>query len=226
MCASRHRQETPSGETRSGRLRVLGRVLPVLILVAAVGLPRLLELDRFITADEPTWVRHSASFYSDLVHGDFANTFKLEHPGVTVMWAGSAGILSLQLLNPEAGQSGLTSGGYTITVQNQEYKLIDVLASGRLFMVLANTVVIALAFVYARHLLDPLIAFVGTLLIAFDPFHVAHSRFLHLDALASSLLLLAFLAFMSYLHRRRRSALLVSGVALGLAGLTRSTAAK
>ena len=224
MCAARRHQETPSREMRSGHARVWGGVLPVLILIAAVGLPRILELDRFITADEPIWVRRSASFYSDLLQGDFANTFKTEHPGVTVMWAGSAGILSLQLITPEAGQSGLTSDGRTVTVQNQVYKIVDVLAAGRLFMVLANTVAIALAFVYARQLLSPLAAFVGTLLIAFDPFHVAHSRFLHLDALTGSLLLLAFLAFLSYLHRRRLSALLVSGIALGLAGLTRSTA--
>jgi hypothetical protein len=195
-----------------------------LILVVAVGLPRLLELDRFITADEPTWVRHSASFYSDLVQGDFANTFKLEHPGVTVMWAGSAGILSLQLILPEARQSELNSDGRVVTVQNQVYKIVDVLVAARLFMVLANTLAIVLAFVYARELLSPLVAFAGTLLIAFDPFHVAHSRFLHLDALTGSLLLLALLAFLSYLQRRRLSALLVSGIALGLAGLTRSTA--
>jgi len=223
MCAARHPRETASERKRAGRSRVW-EILPVLILVVAVGLPRLFELGRFITADEPTWVRHSASFYSDLVQGDFANTFKLEHPGVTVMWAGSAGILSLQLLAPDAGQGGLASGGYTITVQNQVYKLRDVLVAGRFFMVLGNTLAIALAFIYVRHLLRPLAAFVGTLLIAFDPFHVAHSRLLHLDALTSSLLLLAYLAFLSCLHRRRVSALLVSGVALGLAGLTRSTA--
>jgi hypothetical protein len=224
MCAARRPHKTPSGETRLGHSRVWGGVLPVVILVVAVGLPRLFELDRFITIDEPIWVRRSASFYSDLVQGDFANTFKKEHPGVTVMWAGSAGILSLHFFAPDAEQSGLSPGGHTITVQNQLYRLLDVLAAARFFMVLANTLAIVLAFIYARHLLGPLAAFVGFLLIAFDPFHVAHSRLLHLDALTSSLLLLAFLAFLSYLHRRRVSALLVSGVAVGLAGLTRATA--
>ena len=224
MCAARRPHKTPSGETGLGHSRLWGGVLPVVILIIAVGLPRLFERDRFITIDEPIWVRRSASFYSDLAQGDFANTFKKEHPGVTVMWAGSAGILSLQLFAPDADEIGLSPGGDTITVQNQLYRLLDVLAAARFFMVLANTLAIVLAFIYARHLLGPLAAFVGFLLIAFDPFHVAHSRLLHLDALTSSFLLLAFLAFLSYLQRRRVSALLVSGVAVGLSGLTRSTA--
>nr|MBA3555658.1 glycosyltransferase family 39 protein [Gemmatimonadales bacterium] len=62
----------------------------------------------------------------------------------------------------------------------------------------------------------------GFLLIAADPFHIALSRVLHVDALASSLMLLALLAYLNYLHRGRRGRdLVVSGVAAGLAWLTK-----
>ena len=224
MCAARRPHKAPREETRSGHSRVWSGVLPVVILVVTVGLPRLLELDHFITIDEPLWVLRSASFYSDLAQGDFANTFKREHPGVTVMWAGTAGILSRQLFPAYAEQSELDSDEHTITVQNQAYKFLDILTAGRFFMVLGNTLALTLAFLYARRLLPPLVALIGFLLIAFDPFHVAHSRLMHLDALTSSLLLLALLAFLNYLHSRRAPALIVSGAAAGLSGLTRSTA--
>ena len=49
MCAIRRPCETPSERTRAGRSRVLCSVLPVLILVVAVGLPRLLEPVQFST---------------------------------------------------------------------------------------------------------------------------------------------------------------------------------
>jgi dolichyl-phosphate-mannose--protein O-mannosyl transferase len=69
--------------------------------------------------------------------------------------------------------------------------VLELLTAGRFFMVLLNTIALTLAFVCARNLLSLAPALIGFLLIAFDPFHVAHSRLLHLDGLLSSLLLLA-----------------------------------
>ncbi len=43
----------------------------------------------------------------------------------------------------------------------------------------------------------------GLGLIAFSPFHIAHSRLLHLDGLVSSLMLLSVLALLAYLQERR-----------------------
>ncbi len=66
--------------------------------------------------------------------------------------------------------------------------------------------------------------FLGFWLIAFDPFHVAHSRLLHLDGLLSSFMLLSVLAFLSYLREHRSRDLAVSAVAAGLGWLTKSPA--
>jgi hypothetical protein len=58
-----------------------------------------------------------------------------------------------------------------------------------------------------------------------DPFHVALSRLLHLDGLLSALVGLAALVWLNYLFRgRRRADLIVAGVVVGLAGLTRTLA--
>jgi 4-amino-4-deoxy-L-arabinose transferase-like glycosyltransferase len=99
---------------------------------------------------------------------------------------------------------------------------MKLLTTARLLMVFGTTISLALAFVFARRLSGIVPACGGFLLIAFDPFHIAHSRFLHLDGLLSSLVLLAMLAFMSYLRKRRLCDLIVSGVAAGLGWLTKS----
>ena len=73
------------------RLRkFLGEVALLTLALLALGLPRLLALGRFVTADEPAWGKNSASFYYALSTGDYAATYQLAHPGVTTMWAGAA----------------------------------------------------------------------------------------------------------------------------------------
>ncbi len=53
----------------------------------------MVALDQFVTIDERKWLARSANFYYALAHGDLAATFQREHPGVTVMWAGTLGFL-------------------------------------------------------------------------------------------------------------------------------------
>jgi hypothetical protein len=191
--------------------------------VAICG-PRLVALDRFITADEHKWATRSANYYYALRHGEYASTYQREHPGVTIMWAGAAGLLWCFPEYGVVGKAQASVGEYEGILAEHGCKMVDLLASARFCMVVAHTIVLLLAFLYARRTLGLVPAFLGVLFIAFNPFHVAHSRLLHLDGLLSSLLLLALLAFLSYLSGRRFSALVVSGIATGLAGLTKSPA--
>src|SRR3990170_2626474 len=79
-------------------------VLALIIIILATWLPRGLALDRFVTPDEPLWLTRSANFYYALAQRDFASTYQREHPGVTIMWAGTLGFLSRF---PEYRGSGL-----------------------------------------------------------------------------------------------------------------------
>jgi hypothetical protein len=197
-------------------------VLTFVLLFSAVCVPRAIALDRLVTVDENRWATRSANFFAALDQRDFVHTFQREHPGVTTMWAGSAGILwrfpDYRLVH--RGQVDVDE--YRRIVEKNAHTLLELLVAGRFFMVLANTIVLVLGFAFARRLLGYLPALAGFLLIAFDPFHVAHSRLLHLDGLSSSLLLLALLAFLNFAHSRRLSDLLMSGVAAGLSWLTKS----
>lgn len=187
----------------------LGRRLAVYIAVAlAIWLPRAAALDRFVTPDEGAWSGRSQHFLTALRTGDYARTFQTEHPGVTTMWAGVAGRL-WGLAFPGRGAAGWAEGDPNI-------------AAGRTFAALANTLALSLAYVFAWRLFGLLPALLGFLLIAFDPFHVAHSRILHQDGMLSSFLLLALLAFLSFLRHRQPLDLIVSGIAAGLGWLTKS----
>src|SRR5438045_176053 len=75
------------------------RAIPwVFLSYLAIGmvalLPRVLDLGGFLTGDEGNfWLERSAAFLRAIQTGNFAATAITDHPGVTTMWLGSAGII-------------------------------------------------------------------------------------------------------------------------------------
>ena len=194
-------------------------------VVLALWLPRGLALDRFVTIDENRWLTRSANFHRALVQGEFAHTYQHGHPGVTIMWLGMAGFLwrSPDYAANVPGEFDWENSEFEQYLRTQAHDALDLLAAGRAFAVLANVLALALAFLMARRLLGWPVALLGFLLIAFDPFEVALSRFLHLDGLLSSWMILATLTYLCFLYRGRRWADLVgAAVAAGLAWLTKT----
>jgi hypothetical protein len=195
------------------------------VVLLGILLPRAIKLDQFVTPDEFLWLNRSANFYFALGQRDFESTYQKEHPGVTIMWAGTLGFL---LRFPGYRGSGLGQ------LEAHEFKYyfdylspvppLDLLVAARAVIVLVHTLVLFLAFLYAIRLIGFWPAVVGFLLIAFDPFHLALTRVLHLDGMFSNLVLLSVLAFTSYLNRRRWYDLLISGLAAGVGWLTKSPA--
>jgi 4-amino-4-deoxy-L-arabinose transferase-like glycosyltransferase len=92
-------------------------------------------------------------------------------------------------------------------------------------MVILISGVLLVAFWAAVRLLGFWPALLSLMMIALDPFYIAHSRLLHLDALLSSFILLALLSLSNYLYRgHHKRDLVISGIATGLACLTKSPA--
>jgi 4-amino-4-deoxy-L-arabinose transferase-like glycosyltransferase len=206
----------------SERARIL---IALLVLVIAFALPRGLALDRLVTPDEVTWLMASSNFYMALRHGDFAHTYQLEHPGVTTMWAGAAGFASRfpEYKTEAAGPMVLGEEDPGPILQSLGHEPLELIVAGRTFMLLGIVMILAAAFLCAVSLSGFWPSTIGFLLIAFDPFHIAHSRLLHQDGIASSLTLLTLLAFLTYLYRGQQIRyLFVSGIAAGLAWLTKS----
>lgn len=213
--------------TAAGRTAVLWQtVLATLVIALAVWWPRGFQLDHFVTIDESKWLVRSANFYEAFASRNFAEGFQHGHPGVMVMYAGMAGYLwSFPDYVDHVDGSFPWGDEFMRMIQGLGHAPIDMLAIGRTFIVLFNVIFLTLAFYYARRLVGLWPAFIAFLLIAFDPFHIALSRFLHPDSLLATLMLLASLAFMAYLWAGRRTVdLVAAGIFTAMALLNKTPA--
>ncbi len=169
------------------------------------------------------WYFRSGEFVQAILHGDWTDTLLSEHPGVTVMWLSGATLWGWYGLQALAGLNAPTP------LETEGYAFADRLAVG----VLPLALIIALGIVWGWHLLRRLfgekVAWIGALLWALDPFFLANSKVLHLDATLSILMLLSALWMLIYVQEKgwppsRRKPLILSASLGGLAILTKVTA--
>jgi 4-amino-4-deoxy-L-arabinose transferase-like glycosyltransferase len=177
--------------------------------------PRLIGLQRFVTADEAKWVYRSGQFWLAVLQGDWAGTVVKLKPAVTTMWSGGLGMWVYNRFH-----QNLPFPEFLATLP--EWKVEPaVLHAARMPTILLTCAAIGLIY----HLLRPSFSrwpafFAGTLL-AFDPLFLAHSRFLHHDALMTLFALPALLLAIRAARGGWR-ALIFSAILAGLAFLTKS----
>jgi hypothetical protein len=206
-------------------MRGLRTLLILLLLFLAAWVPRSLALDKFVTADEPGLLFRSANFYQAIADGDFANTVQLEHPGVTVTWAGALAFLQrlpgYAVRNP--GQ--LTVGQLEPWLRaNTAITPLELLTAGRRWIVLWVALLTVASYFPLRKLWGAPLAALAVLMLAWDPFLLALTRLLHMDGLLAYLCVVALLAFLAWLHGGRQWRYLsLSAVMTGLALLSKST---
>jgi len=186
----------------------------VLALFILALLPRVLNLDAFITWDEPMWVWRSIKFLTALREMDFSGTFLVGHPGVLTMWSGAAGISIQRLLGfGSAADFAWLSSLPTLDLRDTEAlrELAHFLSAAKLPAALLHAACIVGIYLLARRLFDARVAILAALLLALDPFHLALSRVLHIDALAANFMLLSLLSLLVHLVEHR-SPELVRGI--------------
>jgi hypothetical protein len=196
-----------------------------LLIAAGIGLFALLlrlpALDSFLTPDERLWSQRTVLFLQALEGKDWANTLTTGHPGVTVMWAGSLGVALKTLLDQPAGEAGLAELIAELAAQPSQ---LDMIAWLRLPIAFATAVSVAIIFLLLRRLVTAPTAILATALLAFDPFLLAHSRVLHMDAMLTMTATVAWLALLVATRTDQRRFYALSGVAAGLAVLTKASA--
>ncbi|MBN1218734.1 MAG: glycosyltransferase family 39 protein [Anaerolineae bacterium] len=169
------------------------------MLALLIFIPRLLNLDVFLTPDEPLVLKHAREFSLGVTSGNFTQTLGIGWPGVTVAGWSSAVI----------GLASTELGAYV---------------AGRIATAIVTGLLLLLVYVLARSLLGHWPAFIGISLLALDPYILAYSRLLHIDASLALFMTLAGLAYLLWLRDVRRCWLLLTGLFTGLALLTKSTA--
>jgi hypothetical protein len=166
------------------------------------------------------WKARIYDFGSGVFNLDFDKTLQKYHPGVTLMWIGTAAVKFESLYC-----SALTCPNEAVDAVGAVFALHFF---QKLFVVLALGVTLTLAFYPLRKLFGKKYAFVTMLLLAFEPFFYALTRVLHLEALMTSFMLTSFIWLYYYLENqssdRKPKRLVLSAVFAGLAILTKSTA--
>ncbi len=197
-----------------------------LAILTGVWCTRALAASQFVTWDEPAWVYRSIKFLSALQQGDLAGTSLVGHPGVTVMWSGTLSLLwhtkVSGLVSPQQLRALGTIPALDVhdpTIIRQLVVLLPAAKQG--ILILHALIAVALYWLLAR-LLDRRYALVVSFMLCFDPYYLGLSRVLHMDALASGLMLCAVVGVLLYTRQTRRRYLVISAIATALATLTKS----
>ena len=186
---------------------------------------RLHRLDIFVTPDEIKWVCRSVNFHRGLRTGELSQTLQTGHPGVLTMWLGVPwmGIDPLEEWLTICQNPSLSDIIESVP-QETTARLAGLLFAARRGVAVLTSLAIGAAFLLLVRLFDRHMALLASALIALDPFYLAHSRLLHLDAIIASLLFLSVLSLLVALKDDSSGFLILSGILGGLAMLNKSPA--
>ena len=216
--------DLPSGTSSQSGGRPVGLLSRVGLFAACfvvAVLPRLLALDSSLTSDEGFWTQRTLRFGAALAHQDWSSTYRSGHPGVTLMWVGLLGV------GPERLAPFLPNWSMDPLLVQRAPGYLEVVAAERRATAVATAALGALTVLLACRLLGTGPGLAGGLLLLLDPYLVGSSQVMHVDALLAPLMTVAALAGLIYWTRDSSwSYLVLSGIAAGLALLTKAPAAQ
>ncbi|HSJ55731.1 MAG TPA: glycosyltransferase family 39 protein, partial [Anaerolineae bacterium] len=190
----------------------------VLFLLAL--LPRLLAGAPFVGWDELYWTHGGVAFWTALLQGRLADTFIVGQPGVPVLWAGGLASLLGSLIEPGGLERFLSLGAgpvYHSFNADLLHQAGPFLTPARVGTAVLTACGVAGVYLLGRRVLGERAALVGALLLAFDPFLLAHSRAAALDATLALAMLLAFLALLACARSGQWRDLALAGALAGVA---------
>jgi len=164
-----------------------------------------------INPDEPIWQQRIENFTTAISKREWQYTQQSLHPAVTLSWLAA---------------TGRSLAGYN-SPAHFKFPFYDPLIFWEIHLaevmpiILVTALTSVFVFLLLQKLTSFLTAFLASLLIAVDPFYLANSRILHMDALLASFMILSFLTILVYVKTSHRWYLAVSGILAGLAILTK-----
>jgi hypothetical protein len=200
----------------AGRFALVLRVAVVgIVLFALAAAVRLFAIDAYVTIDESRWVQRASDFSALIDQGNLEDTFIIGHPGVTTMWTAYIG------LGPERARHFSFLEGRTDATRRDGY--YEALIAARRPFALIGALGVAAVALLGWRLLGAGPGILGGLLLAFEPFLVAHARVAHLDSGLTAYSAVATLSGLVFWTAGGSwPFLLLSGLATGLAFLTKA----
>ncbi|MBC7236007.1 MAG: glycosyltransferase family 39 protein [Chloroflexi bacterium] len=216
-------------------------MITTLFLVGAALAMRLPATNVFITPDEMKWACRSVNFHRGLATGDLASTYQMGHPGVLTMWIG----VPFMGIDPTQPWLDPCVESRTRDIIHEEPSAVirglgELVFRGRRGVAVLTSLALGGAFLLLLRLFGhpirgqggcggPIggycIALLATLLMLLDPFFLALSRLLHVDAIQTSFVFLSLLCLALYWREKAARWPLLSGLFAGLALLNKSPTA-
>ncbi len=160
-------------------------------LLATILLPRITNLDTFITADEPRWQANVAGFTTKLSKGDIGHVLQQPHPGITTQWFASPGIWQQSWIGK------------------------------KIPLVLSQCILLLFAAYLMARLWGKQAGILGAFILALNPFLIAHTRVYAMDSLLAIFLLISVLSLLVWNTTKERRYLVYAGAAGALAFLSK-----
>ncbi|MFN8636384.1 MAG: glycosyltransferase family 39 protein [Chloroflexota bacterium] len=205
-------------EARSGaRVRTLMFVSAVALFLLALY-PRAINLTGYLTTDEGNWMGRTALFTKALTTGDPAGTYQSGHPGVMTMWESLIG------MGPERALA-LVEYVRPDGLEKAPNYLDTLHLARRTFAVMTALGVAGIALLTWR-LFGAGVALIAGVLLALEPFFLAHSVVAHVDSNVTVWMTVCIFSALIYFWAGGAFWFLaLSGVAAGLAFLSKAPSA-
>ncbi len=162
-----------------------------IIILTAIILPRLTYLNRFVTADENRWQARVTGFTMKLSQGRIGELLQQPHPGITTQWFASPAIWAASW------------------------------AGKKIPLILAQCILLLFAGYLMALLWGKKAGYIGTLLLAINPFLIAHTRVYAMDSLLAIFLLLSILSLLVWNKEKTTRYLVYAGATGAMAFLSK-----
>jgi hypothetical protein len=210
-------QQATVEASSAARLRALMFASAVVLFLVALY-PRAINLSGYLTTDEGNWMGRTALFTRALLSGDPAGTYQSGHPGVMTMWSSLLGmgpdraLALVEYVRPDGLEK---APNYLETLH----------LARRAFAVLTSLAVAGIALLTWR-LFGAGVGLLAGVLLALEPFFLAHSIVAHVDSNVTTWMTVCILSALIYFWAGgARGFLVVSGLAAGLAFLSKAPSA-
>src|SRR5262245_5663430 len=150
------------------------RYLETLLVFLLAASVRLTSLNVFRVVDEEDRWAWAIDFYQALLAGDLSGTLVGDgYPGIFPAWLETLWLLAGSLYRSILQGGWIGNEGIYLLIH--EWSRSDYLGVQRFPVVLVNTLLVVIIFLYLRRLFGLKIAILSAILISFDPFYLSDS---------------------------------------------------